>query len=126
MDKYLYEMLSNYFNVLEKTGYISYTQAQKALVLGFYRDFVYHDYAGLLTASDYRCIEKALDCLYGSTCLIPYTSYMRTGNLHLNEVSELAHRVAKLEETEVLKVIHNTEDTVSDIESDVIIVSEDS
>lgn len=125
MDNLVYEALYNYFNALENSGYMSYSQAQKVLVLSFYRDFVYHDFDGLINREDYRCIERALDCLYGSTCLIPYTSYMRTGRLYLGEVSDLANRVKRLEDTEVLKVIHNTEDIDPSVDSDVIIVSED-
>lgn len=98
MDEIVYQALSRYYHTLEKTGYISYPQMQKLLVLSFYRDFVYKDYRALLSKEDYRCIEWALDCLYGSTCLIPYPDYLKMGKLHLSEVTELAERVRILEE----------------------------
>jgi hypothetical protein len=70
---------------------------------------VYCDYRGLLSKDDYRLIEKALDCLYGSTCLIPYPDYLKMNKLHLGEMTEMAQRVKTLEDTDVVKVIHSDE-----------------
>ena len=122
MDEMLYNSLSSYFNALEYKGYMPYSQMQKLLVLIFYKDFVYNDYRGLLSKDDYLLIERALDCLYGSTCLIPYPDYLKMGKLHLSEATELANRIEALEKTEVLKA--------GDISgmvpgSDIIIVSDD-
>ena len=109
MDRIVYNTLSNYFHALEQIGYISSKDSQKALILSFYRDFVYCDYRGLLNKDDYRLIEKALDCLYGSTCLIPYPDYLKMGKLHIGEMTEMAQRVKTLEDTDVVKVIHSDE-----------------
>ena len=98
MDNLLYSALSSYYNALSKKGYMAHHHALKLLVLIFYRDFVYHDYGGLISEKDYKQIEKALNCLYGSTCLIPYPDYLKMGKLHLSEVTELAQRVKALEE----------------------------
>ena len=103
MDEILYNSLSSYFHALEYKGYMSYPQMQKLLVLIFYRDFVYNDYRGLISKDDYLMIERALDCLYGSTCLIPYPDYLKMGKLHIGEMTEMANRVKNLENTEVLK-----------------------
>ena len=103
MDEILYNSLSSYFHALEYKGYMPYTQMQKLLVLIFYRDFVYNDYRGLISKDDYLMIERALDCLYGSTCLIPYPDYLKMGKLHIGEMTEMANRVKNLENTEVLK-----------------------
>ena len=103
MDEMIYNGLSSYFNVLEKTGYMSYVQMQRLLVLIFYNDFVYNDFRGNITKEDYRLIERALDCLYGSSCLIPYPNYLKMGKMHLGEASEMAYRLKVLENTEVLK-----------------------
>ena len=65
MDNIVYETLSSYFHALEQTGYLSYSHVRKLLVLCFYRNFVLHDYRGLLSRDDYRLIEQALDCLWG-------------------------------------------------------------
>jgi hypothetical protein len=65
---------------------------------------VYHDYRGLLSKADYSLIEQALNCLYGSTCLIPYPDYLKMGKLHLGEMTEMAQRIKRAEDTEVVKV----------------------
>lgn len=127
MDEIVYEALGVYYNVLEKTGYMSYENLRKLLVLTFYNDFVYSDYRGLITRKDYRLIERALDCLYGSSCLIPYPDYLKMGKLHLGEVTELAHRLRTLENTEVVKPVRDLDKITNlDAKSDVMIVVSDS
>lgn len=113
----LYNSLSSYFHVLELKGYMPYKDMSKLLVLGFYRDFVFNDYRGIITRDDYLMIERALDCLYGSTCLIPYPDYLKMSKLHLGEITEMAQRVKTLEDTDVLK----TFDTDGSSDSDIII-----
>lgn len=121
MDEIIYNALGSYYNALEKKGYMSYANMQKLLLLIFYRDFVFHDYRGLLSREDYLLIERALDCLWGSTCLIPYPDYLKMGKLHLGEITELSHRVKTLEDTDVLKAFKA--DDTSD--SDIIITAEE-
>jgi len=121
MDNMIYDALGRYYNALEKTGYIAYPNMEKLLILIFYRDFVYNDYRGLLSREDYHLIEEALDCLYGSTCLIPYPDYLKMGKLHLGEITEVAQRLKELEETEVLK----SGDFGDSSESDILIVPEE-
>lgn len=125
MDSMIYNALNSYFNVLEKKGYLSFPNMEKLLVLIFYRDFVFHDYRGHITKDDYHLIERALDCLYGTTCLIPYPDYLKMGKLHLGEISEMCHRVKTLENTPVLKLIHDLSKAEGDVESDVMIVQEE-
>ena len=121
MDEMIYSALGRYYNTLGNTGYMSYANVQKLLLLIFYRDFVFEDYRGLLSREDYLLIERALNCLYGTTCLIPYPDYLKMGKLHLGEITELAQRVKNIEDTDVLKAF---ESDVSD-ESDIIIVSKE-
>ena len=118
----IYNALCRYFNVLEKTGYMAIDNALKLLVLIFYRDFVYSDYRCTITKDDYRLIERALNCLYGTTCLIPYPDYLKMGKLHLSEVTELACRIKALEDEKVVKVIHNLDSVKEDIYSDVMVI----
>lgn len=111
MDEMVYNSLSSYFHALGVKGYMPYSDAQKLLILSFYKDFVYGDYRGLLSQDDYHMIEMALDCLYGSTCLIPYPDYLKMGKLYLGEMTEMAHRVKTLENTNVLKTFEDPEGT---------------
>ena len=124
MDRILYNSLSKYYHVLEQTGYMSNTHAQKLLLLIFYRDFTLRDFRGKLSKDDYHLIEKALDCLWGSSCLIPYPDYLKMGRLHLGETTELAQRLRNLENEPVLKVMHSM-DGQEDPDSDIMIVEED-
>ena len=103
MDNMIYDALGRYYNALEKTGYIAYPNMEKLLILIFYRDFVYNDYRGLLSREDYHLIEEALDCLYGSTCLIPYPDYLKMGKLHLGQMEEIDARLKAVEDTKVVK-----------------------
>ena len=113
MDNIIYNSLSNYYHALELQGYMAYTHTQRLLLLIFYRDFTLRDYRGLLSKEDYHLIEKALDCLWGSSCLIPYPDYLKMGKLHLGEMTEMAQRVKTLEDTEVLKpmVLEDSDDS---------------
>jgi len=115
MNEVVYDSLSSYYNALEKLGYMSYDNVKKLLVLAFYKDFVYNDYRGLLTREDYKLIERALNCLFGTTCLIPYPDYLKMGKLHLGEITEMAYRVKALEDTDVLKLADAAENPQSDI-----------
>ena len=121
MDEILYEALTKYYHALELKGYMSKSHGIKLLVLCFFRDFVYHDYRGLLSKRDYCLIEKALDCIYGTSCLIPYPDYLKMGKLHLGEMTEMAQRVKTLEDSDVVKVIHDLGSVDGDIQSDIVI-----
>lgn len=123
MDEIIYEALGRYYKNLELKGYEPYKNVIKLLVLIFYRDFVYNDYRGNITKEDYYLIEKALDCLYGTTCLIPYPDYLKMGRLYLGEVSEISQRLKKVEEAKVLKAIEDNNSLLnSSASSDVEIV----
>ena len=93
MDKVLYDSLYRYFATLAKVGNVSYNSVDKLLVLIFYKHFIYEDYRGNLSKEDYSTIEQALDCLFGSTCLIPYPNYLEMGKLHLGDMTEVSQRI---------------------------------
>lgn len=123
MDEMILNSLNQYYTVLKKMGYYKYADVKKLLILIFYRDFVFNDYRGLLTRADYMLIEKALNCLYGTTCLIPYPDYLKMGKLKLGEITEIGQRLKNLEDTNVIKLIHDNPDGLS--ESDIKIYEED-
>lgn len=122
MGELVYSALSGYYQVLGKLGYYKYDTVYRLLVLSFYNNFVYNDYRGLISPKDYSLIEKALNCLFGTTCLIPYPDYLKMGKLHIGEVSELAQRVKAVEDTNVLKLLEGEGDTP--IDADIYIESE--
>lgn len=77
MVNFVYNAINNYFTVLTKLGYISNRNAQSLLILQFYYNLIFNDYRGYISKEDYRTIEKALNCLYGTNCLIPYPDYLK-------------------------------------------------
>lgn len=125
MGDILFEALSKYYHALEIKGYMSKAHSEKLLVMAFYWDFMYNDYRALLSKKDYCLIERALDCIYGTSCLIPYPDYLKMGKLHLGDMTEMAQRVKTLEETEVVKVIHDLDSVNSDPQSDIVIMAEE-
>ena len=120
MDNAIFNAIDAYYKVLARRGYHSYADALRLLVLCFYRDFVFHDYRATLSKEDYHIIEKALNCLFGSSCLIPYVDYLKMGKLHIGEMTEMAQRVKTLEETEVLKAFDGDDEN-----SDIVILEEE-
>lgn len=126
MGEILYEALSKYYHALELKGYMSKAHSIKLLVLAFFWDFTYNDYRGILSKEDYCLIEKALDCIYGTSCLIPYPDYLKMGKLHLGEITEMAQRIKTLEDTDVVKVIQDLNNIDDTTQSDIYIVADDS
>lgn len=119
MDNFVYNAFDGYFQVLEKVGYMKQKNINSLLVLHFFYDLIYHDFRGYISEEDYHTIELALNCLYGTNCLIPYPDYLKMGKLHLGEITELACRVKTLEETEVIKPANNI--TLDENNSDIIL-----
>ena len=121
MDNIIFNAITQYYAALCKLGYYSYNEVFKLLVLCFYRDYVFNDYRGVLSRKDYHVIERALNCLFGSTCLIPYPDYLKMGKLHLGEITEINNRLKAVEDVNVLKAF----DAEGTSESDIIIVSDE-
>ena len=82
---------------------MSNKDSNKALVLSFYWDYIYNMPGHILKRDEYMLVEKALDCLYGSTCLIPYPDYLKMGKLHLGQMEEIDARLTAVENTKVVK-----------------------
>lgn len=121
MDSVVYIAVTSYYNALSKLGYYRYDAVFSLLLLCFYWEFTLKDYRGLISRADYHEIEKALNCLFGTTCLIPYPDYLKMGKLHIGEMTEMAQRVRNLEDTDVLKAA----DTEGIKDSDILIVSDE-
>lgn len=121
MDEFIYNGLSTYYNALGKLGYYKYQDVFALLLLCFYRDFTLGDYRGILSKEDYHEIEIALNCLFGTNCLIPYPDYLKMGKLHIGQITEMAYRIKTIEDAEVLK----PEDFSSEDNSDIVITAVD-
>lgn len=122
MDEIIYNTLNKYYHALSLKGYMPDIDSYKLLVLIFIRDFIFHDYRGNINEKDYHLIEKALDCLYGTTCLIPYPDYLKMGKLYLGQMSEMAERLKAIEDTEIVKTAKNISDITNNIDSDITVL----
>lgn len=66
-----YEALHRYFTRLSQSGYMKYTNVESLIVLLYIQELV-KDYD--LDIEEQTIINKALSCLQGSYCMIPYSS----------------------------------------------------
>lgn len=122
MDEILYNALSKYYHALSLKGYMAEINSDKLLILIFLRDFMFNDYRGIIKEEDYHVIEKALDCLYGTSCLIPYPDYLKMGKLYLGQISEIAERLRNIENKEVVKVVKPEFETEDSTDTDIMVV----
>lgn len=69
-----FDALERYYTVLENLGYTTESDTNKLLLLqflqGFLQEFIYY-----ITEEDYNTIEKIVQCLTQTSCLIPYREY---------------------------------------------------
>lgn len=98
MDDFLYNTCVRYFKSLSNFGYRNYGDVKKLLFLIFINELV-NTTSLVIPEEDYDQIEKALYCVFGTSCLIPYPNYCSGFmNLHLGDIAELSARVAKTED----------------------------
>lgn len=74
MDDLLYNALSKYFAKLANFGYSDDVEIKKILFYCFINELV-NTPSIVITQEEYTELEKALYCIYGTTCLIPYPNY---------------------------------------------------
>lgn len=71
------ESLNRYFTVLEKTGYVNDSDVKKLILLQYIQEFL-NTFQSCITEDDYRIISRIMDCLAGSSCLIPYKQFKQS------------------------------------------------
>lgn len=77
----VYGSVNTYFNTLRQLGYKDYGSVYKLLAYTFIEELLTGPMRIYVTEDDYRAISKALNCLYGSNCLIPYPQYVNDDTL---------------------------------------------
>ena len=106
-----YEALKRYFKSLAILGYMKYEEVDKLLVLLSIEELLTGPLSIYITEEDYKVILNALDCLYGSTCLIDLPSYNIYDSLIHEIRRELILResedcILRLSEGDALRVIN--------------------
>lgn len=71
MGEYIYTVLEKYFTHLKNYGHVKECDVKKVLVLTAIQDIV-EQFTGYITQDDYKALNNALYCLFGSSCLMPY------------------------------------------------------
>jgi len=98
MEELLYNAYLRYFTSLGNFGYKSDKEVKKLIFYTFIQELV-NTTSIAISKEDYKHLENALYCLYGTSCLIPYPDYCENPMfLHLGDVAELSARVDILEE----------------------------
>lgn len=69
MDELTYNALNSYFKRIESVGYMQYGAVDSLLVL-LYIYYLKDNYD--LSQEESRIVHKALNCIQGSNCMIPY------------------------------------------------------
>lgn len=65
-----YEALHRYFTRLSQSGYMKYSNIDSLIALLYIQEIVKEFY---LDIEEQTIINKALSCLQGSNCMIPYS-----------------------------------------------------
>lgn len=65
----LYEALKKYRNTLEKVGYISIEESNKALIASYIEDLFTPEWALYITEEDERTLNNIIMCIIRHSCL---------------------------------------------------------
>ena len=91
-----FDSLLSYFDTLRKFGYMNNKEVEKLLIFIYIEELVTGELREFITEADYRDIENALYCLYGSSCLIPYPELSNSDSIwHRTDSSILLPRITE-------------------------------
>lgn len=99
----VFTSLESYFKVLNSVGYFKSSGVNKLLVYAFIEELLTGPLRVFVSQDDYKTIQEALNCLYGTNCLIPYPEFANVDDLYGHIFSDGFLRNA-LMETKDLKV----------------------
>lgn len=110
MNNLAHVSITNYFNALASSGYKSDKETYKLLVLLFINELLDSSFSLYITEEDYKTIDNVLNCIYGSSCLIPFpqhtsnTSLVQALNITKNRITE--NDVIRFTEDEQFKLLN--------------------
>jgi len=94
-----YCQIKRYFDVLGKTGYYPEGDVGKFIIYLYIIYLLEGELSDFVTDEDYRTIYKALVCLWGSSCLIPYPEWRRTAMKRRKYYGSMGVRVSEEDES---------------------------
>lgn len=92
MENRVLKSIDKYFQSLTATGYRKQKDVDSLLVLLFINKFLTQGTSNFITDKDYQTIDRALYCLYGSNCLIPFPRYVNYRNTLQAKYDNSIHR----------------------------------
>ena len=103
LNKFTATTLDRYFEILKYKGYIPENQTNKLILLQFLQELL-QEYPYFVTEQDYTTIERIVQCLSDSACLIPYREYKQVSMPLINYVTSSPVRITEtMEDTEYLR-----------------------
>lgn len=93
-----YNTINKYFSVLSHTGYKSYSEVNKIIILLFIEELLSGPLSRFITEKDYNIIDNILYCLYDS-CIILFPNNKRSPDSIVDRVTD-KHRIT---ETNILR-----------------------
>ena len=119
MDDLLYNACVRYFTSLSNYGYQNETEVKKLLFYVFIQELV-NTTSIVISEKDYKDLENALYCIYGTSCLIPYPDYCSNPMYsHLGDIAELSARVSKTEDELAVLESQNLDSRLTTVEGKV-------
>ncbi len=70
--------VNRYFHTLSNLGYKKDKEVERLIVYLFLEELLCGPWSQFITDKDYNDIDKALYCLYGTSCMMPYPDYKTT------------------------------------------------
>lgn len=98
--------LNSYFTALSQFGYKKQSDVNKLLIYIFIEELLTGDMRFFVTEEDYKLIEQALSCLYGSSCLMPYPQYSNDANLFGN-MPDYSNTGVRITEEKDIRITEN-------------------
>ena len=99
LDELSYDSLNNYFKTIVAVGYKSHNEVDKLILLLFIKEFTNSPFSLYIDEEDYNTINNVLNCLYGTTCLIPYPKF----KLQRSLIQELNLETPRNTEDEIIR-----------------------
>ena len=72
MDNIIYNSLLRYFNTLITFGNVKYKDVYKILFLIWVNQQLTTKFSEYITEDDIRIMQRSVNCMFNSSCLIPY------------------------------------------------------
>lgn len=96
----VFNAVNKYFHTLSNLGYKKDTDVNNLVIYLFIEELICGPMSLFITEKDYNTIDKALYCLYGTSCMIPYPDYKKA----YLDVIKSAPDQYRISEDEILRI----------------------